>query len=146
MACTFVFSNRKSSVKMFFFCERSFLCRNFLKLVGLNTFFESTLIIFKKKIITFCWRILDPVVVAWIHIHQWFPTIFVCWHSKKAKQIFQHNSHINQFIWIASSIASDSFLEITFSDRITESLTLSTVTLWPHLVNFGWIIFGCNKY
>ena len=66
-----------------------------------------------------------------------FPKLFVCWHSKKVKQISQHNSQMNQFMLIASSIARDSekgddlsflFLEITtFSGNIRRSPTLLTI-------------------
>ena len=37
-----------------------------------------------------------------------FPNLFVCWHSKRAKQILRYHSHMNLFILIASIITDDS--------------------------------------
>ena len=37
-----------------------------------------------------------------------FLNFFVCWHSKKAKEISWHNSHRNLFMLIAGSITNNS--------------------------------------
>ena len=41
-------------------------------------------------------------------LQQCFPNFFVHWYSKKAKKILLHNSHINLFKLITSSITGDS--------------------------------------
>ena len=72
-----------------------------------------------------------------------FLKFFLCWLSKNAKPISRHNSHMDLFILIASSITSDSergddfFLEVTTSsDNITRSSTLSAIASWQHLLNY----------
>ena len=44
-----------------------------------------------------------------------FLNFFVCWHSKRAKQILRQNSHMNLFILIDSSITNDSEKDNDFS-------------------------------
>ena len=41
-------------------------------------------------------------------LFQCFPNFFVFWHSKKAKQIFRRNCHMNPLILIVNCITCDS--------------------------------------
>ena len=86
------------------------------------------------------------------YLYQCFPNFFVCSHCKKAKQISQRNSQVNQLILIANCITCDNekgenllFLEFTtFWGNITRSLTFPTVISWQHLLNSGLKLANCT--